>query len=77
VPSNHRFDATFFLSTSNLPLRQIAIISASVTSWAVIAALIDQPTNSLPVRPRGSEAEHPTTNPHPALNEATPRHQTF
>jgi hypothetical protein len=27
-----------------LPLRQIAIISASVTSWAVISAFIDQPT---------------------------------
>jgi hypothetical protein len=28
-------------STSGFPLRQIAIISASATSWAVIAALID------------------------------------
>src|SRR5450759_4757372 len=23
------------------------------------------------------ESAHPTTNPHPALNQATPRHQTF
>jgi len=28
--------------------------------------------DQLPSRPA-----HPTTNPHPALNEATPRHQTF
>jgi hypothetical protein len=27
-----------------LPRRQIAIINASATSWAVIVALIDQPT---------------------------------
>jgi hypothetical protein len=27
-----------------LPLRQIAITNASVTNWAVISALIDQPT---------------------------------
>jgi hypothetical protein len=48
VPSNHRFDATFFSQHRICPLRQIDIISASVTSWAVVAALIDQPTNSLP-----------------------------
>lgn len=29
---------------SGLPRRQIAIISASVTSWAVMVSLIDQPT---------------------------------
>jgi hypothetical protein len=27
-----------------LPRRQIAMIKASVTSWAVMVALIDQPT---------------------------------
>jgi len=31
-------------ASSNLPRRQIAITRASVTSWAVIAAFVDQPT---------------------------------
>jgi hypothetical protein len=34
-------------SASGLRRRQIAITMASVTSWAVIAALIDQPTTRL------------------------------
>jgi len=32
---------------SGLPLRQIAIMRASVTSWAVISAFIAQPTTRL------------------------------